>query len=169
MKQFKPMLLLVIIVSCVLAGFSQEMPRHVFCAGGGNYETATVQLSWTIGQDQPLATTHDPIVILCSGFQQFDDQLVSVREEIPEHQITLYPNPCIDFVRLEASFDQNTPMAFTLFDLHGRALLKDRFSDKKSYHEEIKLGGISPGIYNLVFIIGTGENAQTKSIKIIRK
>ncbi|MEE4257346.1 MAG: T9SS type A sorting domain-containing protein [Bacteroidales bacterium] len=168
MKHLKPMMLLVIVVSCSLAGFSQELPRHVFCSGGDHYQTATVQLSWTIGQDEPLAANHQPTVILCSGFQQFDDQLVSVRETEDDHQITLYPNPCKDFVRLDASFDQNTSIAYTLYDLHGRALQKDRFSNKKLYREEISLSEFSPGIYNLMIIIGDGENAQLKSIKIIR-
>lgn len=163
------MVLLVIVVSCSLAGFSQELPRHVFCSGGDHYEAASVQLSWTIGQDEPLATGQQSTVILCSGFQQFDDQLVSVREPEDDHQIRLYPNPCRDFIRLDASFDQNTPIAYTLYDLHGRALQKERFSTKKSYREEIGLSGLSPGMYNLIFIIGDGENAQMKSIKIIRK
>jgi hypothetical protein len=168
MKHLKPMMLLVIVVSCSLAGFSQELPRHVFCSGGDHYQVANVQLSWTIGQDEPLAANHQPTVILCSGFQQFDDQLVSVREAESDPLITVYPNPCNDFVRLDASFDQNTSISLTLYDLHGRALQKERFSNKKLYREEISLSGISPGIYNLMLIIGDGENERIKSIKIIR-
>jgi hypothetical protein len=168
MKHLKPMMLLVVVVSCALAGFSQEMPRHVFSSGGDHYQAAAVQLSWTIGQAEPLATNQEPSVILSSGFQQFDDQLVSVREAESDHRITLYPNPCTNFVRFDASFHQITPVSYTLFDLHGRALQKERFSAKKLYREEISLSAFSPGIYNLMFIIGDGENAQMKSIKIIR-
>jgi hypothetical protein len=163
------MMLLVMLVSCALSGFSQELPRHVFCSGGDHYQAATVQLSWTIGQDEPLAAMHEPGVILCSGFQQFDDQLVSVGEVEHDHQIMLYPNPCTEFLRLNASFDQNTSISYTLFDLHGRTLLKDRFSGRKVYSEEISLSKTSPGIYNLMLLIGEGDNVQIKSFKIIRK
>lgn len=167
MKHLKP-LLMVVAVSLAFSGFSQELPRHVFCSGGDNYSAATVQLTWTIGQAEPLATTQQPIVILSSGFQQFDDQLVSVREVEGDHEITLYPNPCKDFVRLNASFNQSTPISYTLFDLQGRALQKDRFSAQEVYREEISLRGLSPGIYNLMLIIGDGDKAQVKSIKIVR-
>lgn len=159
---------MVIAVSLTFTGISQELPRHVFCSGGDNYSTATVQLSWTIGQAEPVATTYQPIVILGSGFQQFDDQLVSVRELGEDHEILLYPNPCKDFVRLEMSFERSTEICYTLYDFSGRTLLSRKLSGQDSYQESIDLSSLAPGIYNLMLNIGSGDDRELKSFKLIR-
>jgi hypothetical protein len=159
---------MVIVISMAYTGFSQEIPRHVFCSGGDNYETAAVQLAWTIGQAEPEATTYQPIVILCSGFQQLDDQLVSVKEIEGNHEILLYPNPCQDFVRLNASFEQSTTIRYTLYDFSGKAILSQELSGYSSYRETIELGSLPPGIYNLMLRIGSGNTNELKSFKLIR-
>jgi len=161
-------LFMVIAVSLMYTGYSQELPRHVFSSGGNNYATGAVQLSWTIGQAEPLATTQQPIVILSSGFQQFDDMLVSVREISEDHEILLYPNPCKDFAKLQMKFEQSTVICYTLYDFSGRALLSQKLSGQDSYMETISFDGLSPGIYNLMLTIESGENRETKSFKLIR-
>ncbi len=167
MKHLKP-LLMVIAVSLTFTGISQELPRHVFSSGGDNYSTASVQLSWTIGQAEPVATTYQPIVILSSGFQQFDDQLVSVREVGKDHKILLYPNPCKDFVRLELSFEQDTEVCYSLYDFSGRTLFQQKLSGQDSYQESIDLSDLPSGIYNLMLNIGSGNDRELKSFKLIR-
>lgn len=159
---------MVIVISMAYTGFSQEIPRHVFCSGGDNYETTAVQLAWTIGQAEPGATTYQPIVILCSGFQQLDDQLVSVKEIDENHEILLYPNPCKDFVHLDASFEQSTTIRYTLYDFSGKVILSQELSGFSSYRETIELGSLAPGIYNLMLRIGSGNTNELKSFKLIR-
>ena len=167
MKHLKP-LFLVIAVSLTITGFSQELPRHVFCSGGDNYSTAAVKLSWTIGQAEPLATTYQPSVILGSGFQQFDDQLVSVRENSEDHEILLYPNPCQAVTWLKADFSQTTLICYTLYDFSGKALFSQKLSGQSSYQEAIDLGNLPPGIYNLMMTMESENMKYIESIKIIR-
>lgn len=168
MKHIKPILVLVMVVSFVCSGYSQELPRHVFSTGGDHYEAAAVHLSWTIGQAVAIGTPSQPTVILCSGFQQFDDQLVSIQEVGGDFEITLYPNPCNDFLRLSADFEQRTTVIYTLFDLQGRTIKKAILSGAHTYLEEIRMDDLLPGLYNIMFLIGEGDQAQLKSIKIIK-
>ena len=159
---------MVIVVSLTFTGFSQELPRHVFSSGGDNYATASVQLSWTIGQGEPEATTYQPGVILSSGFQQFDDMLISVEEISREQDILLYPNPCKDFVRVNAEFEQSTEVVYTLYDFSGKALFSKKLSGQSSYQEEIDLSNLPAGMYNVMLSIGSGADMQHQSIKLIR-
>ena len=167
MKHLKP-LLVVIAVLLTFAGFSQELPRHVFSSGGGNYESVVMHVSWTIGQAEPVATTFQPTVILSSGFQQFDDQLVSVKERSEENEFLVYPNPCSDYVHLQMEFNQATEITYTLYDFSGKALFGKELSGHHSYREHIDLGELAPGMYNLMITNTNGVDKQIKSIKLIR-
>ncbi len=167
MKHLKP-LLVVIAVSLAFTGFSQELPRHVFSAGGGYYETAVIEASWTIGQAGPLATTYHPAIILSSGFQQLDDLPVSVTEINEEGEFLVYPNPCSDYVQLNATFELPTGVSYTLYDFSGKALISEKLSGENSYQEVIDLSNLPPGMYNLMIITASGTDKQFKSIKLIR-
>ena len=159
---------MVIAVSLTFTGFSQEIPRHVFCSGGDNYETAAVQLSWTIGQAEPEATSYQPTVILSSGFQQFDDTPVTVMEINEESEFLVYPNPCNDYVRFYAKFELPTGICYTLYDFSGKKLLRKELSGQSSYQEVIDLNNLPPGIYNLMMTYTNGVDKSYKSIKLIR-
>jgi hypothetical protein len=168
MKHFKPFLM-VMVVSLVLTGYSQELPRHVFCTGGDHHKTAVVELSWTIGQAEPEATTYQPNVILCSGFQQQDDMLVSVSDISDEQDVMFYPNPCTEQGILELTFRSATDACYTLYDLHGRALISSKLQNKSFYRERIDLVQLPPGIYNLYVSKRENGSEPIRSIKIIRK
>jgi hypothetical protein len=168
MKHLKPFLM-VMVVSLVLTGYSQELPRHVFCTGGDHHKTAVVELSWTIGQAEPQATTYQPNVILCSGFQQHDDMLVSIEDKLDEHDILFYPNPCQQEGILELTFESSTNVNYVLYDLHGRALIRKKLQNSSNYKERIDLAQLPPGIYNLIVMKGENKSDPVRSIKIIRK
>ena len=167
MKHLKP-LLVVIAVLLTFTGYSQELPRHVFSSGGGDYESAAMHASWTIGQAEPVATTSQPSVILCPGSQQFDDQMVSVKENFEENEFLVYPNPCGDYVHLQMEFNQATEITYTLYDFSGKALFSKELSGHHSYREHIDLGELAPGMYNLMITNSSGVDKQIKSIKLIR-
>ncbi len=168
MKHLK-LLLIVIAVSLAYTGTSQELSRHVFSAGGGNYQSAAMHVSWTIGQADPVATSYQPTVILSAGFQQFDDLLVSVEEVNMESIFQVYPNPCSDNIRLDVQFEQSSSLSYRLYDFSGKMLISKKIPGQATiFQEVIDLSDLAPGMYNLMVII---ENANTKSyesIKLIR-
>ncbi|MCD4789097.1 MAG: T9SS type A sorting domain-containing protein [Bacteroidales bacterium] len=168
MKHLK-LLLIVIAVSLAYTGTSQELSRHVFSAGGGNYESADMHVSWTIGQAEPVATSYQPTVIISAGFQQFDDQLVSVDEVSRENNFLVYPNPCSDFIRLDIQFEQSSSLSYRLYDFIGKMLINKKIPGQAtSYQEVIDLSDLAPGIYNLMVITESSTTTSIKSIKLIR-
>jgi hypothetical protein len=169
MKKVK-ILLSAIAVSLVLTATSQELPRHVFCSGGGHYQSAVMQVSWTIGQAEPVATTSQPTVIFCPGFQQYDDQTVSIKEIISHGEFRVYPNPCRDFVILDVNLDAQSSLSYRLYDFSGKLLLSNEFSSYSDhFHEVIGLGELPRGIYNLQLTAEeAGAGMIKKSIKLIR-
>jgi hypothetical protein len=169
MKNVK-LLLSAIAVSLALTATSQELPRHVFCTGGGHYQSAVMQVSWTIGQAEPVATTSQPTVIFCPGFQQYDDQAVSIQEIGNPGEFLVYPNPCRDFVILDVRLDAQSSLSYRLYDFSGKLLLSNAFSlYSDHFHEVIRLGDLPRGIYNLQLTAeAAGAEKYQKSIKLIR-
>lgn len=149
--------------------FSQDMPRHVFCAGGGNYESVAVQVSWTIGQAEPVATTYLPDVILSAGFQQYDDFMVSLPEVDQGNPIQVYPNPCSKYVYLDVEQTQSVILRYKLYDYSGRSLVTKELSQKANdIHETIDLSNMAPGLYNLMVIKKKENTISYESFKLIR-
>ena len=168
MKHLK-LLLIVIAISLAYTGTSQELSRHVFSSGGGNYQTGAMHVSWTIGQAEPVATSYQPTVILSAGFQQFDNQLVSVQEVNVERFFQLYPNPCSDNIRLDVQFEQSSSLSYRLYDFSGKMLIsKEIPGQATSFQEVIDLSDLAPGMYNLMVITENGTTTSFKSIKLIR-
>lgn len=160
---------MLIAVSIAGTALAQELPRHVFAAGGGNYESATVQASWTIGQSSPVATIVQAGMILNPGFQQFDDQLVSVTEIPQEGKFLVYPNPCSDFVQLDIQLEHAADLQYKLYDFSGKALLSKEIPSRvTSYQEVIDLSHLAPGMYHLIVVTISGNTASNESITIIR-
>ena len=168
MKQLK-LLLIVIAVTLAYTGYAQELSRHVFSSGGGNFESAAMHVSWTIGQAEPVATFSQPTVILSAGFQQFDDQLVSVEEVNMESNFQVYPNPCSDNIRLDVQFEQSSGLSYRLYDFSGKMLIsKEIPGQATSFQEIIDLSNLAPGMYNLMVIIKNANTMTYESIKLIR-
>jgi len=128
-----------------------------------------MHVSWTIGQAEPVASSSQPTVILCAGFQQFDDQLVSVQEVRLESNFQVYPNPCSEYVRLDVQFEQASDLSYRLYDFSGKMLLiKEIPGQATSYSEVIDLSNLAPGMYNLMVIVENGNTTSYESIKLIR-
>ena len=160
---------MVMVVSLALSGYSQELSRHVFCTAGDHHKTAVVELAWTIGQAEPGATTYHPAVILCSGFQQQDDMLVSVQETEDGQEILFYPNPCSGQASMELSLKTVLDVCYTMYDLYGRVVLSGELQGQAYYNKQLDLGDLPPGIYNLLISYGSDQSNPIRSLKIIKK
>lgn len=160
------------LIAVMLAGtcIAQELPRHVFAAGGGSFQSGAMHASWTIGQSSPVASAAQPGLILCPGFQQFDDQMVSVAELSSENNLLVYPNPCGDFAHLNFQSEQNTDLQYYLYDISGKTLLsKEAHSGATGYQEVIDLSHLPPGMYHLMVITTSGNETNKESITLIRQ
>lgn len=169
MKQLK-LLLFVIAVSLVYTSSAQTMPRHAISSGGGNFESASAHVSWTIGQSEPVSTIYQPTIILHGGFQQYVAIPVSIQEVENEDKVLLYPNPCNDYVILELELRHNSETSYQLYDAWAKLLLSKTIPGQtNSIKEIIDLSSLSPGIYNLKLLIRNEKSWSIQSIKLIRQ
>ncbi len=169
MKNLKPFIV-VMAVFLAFASKGQEMPRHVFSAGGGHHQSGALHLCWTIGQAEPLETSYQPNVILSSGFQQEDDIEVSLWEGEVETDLLLYPNPCQNNCHFRiATGSEISDLRWQLYDFSGKLVLEKSLPGTyMEVDQNLELGHHPPGVYNLRLFYRSGAEEQLKSIKIIR-
>ena len=155
----------------VMSAHSQEMPRKVFAAGGGQGSSGNTGLSWTIGQSGLVGTFVKPSVVLNMGFQQFDNLLVSIDDVSSSLHFTLYPNPFRDRFYLDIQASEQIDVNIQLFDNYGRLLIdKDIVENSAIIKQTIQTRGLTPGMYNLL-VTSVDENNKTsvKYFKLIKQ
>jgi hypothetical protein len=170
MKQLK-FLLMAIGFLMAISVYSQEMPRKVFAAGGGQGSTGNIELSWTIGQSGLVGTFTKPSFVLNTGFQQFDNLLVSIDEVISSVHFTMYPNPFRDHFYLDIQATNQIDVNIQLFDNYGRLLIsKDLAEGSVIFKQTIQTRGLTPGVYSLLVTTKDENNTiSTKYFKIIKQ
>lgn len=170
MKQFK-FLFMAVGFLIAISVYSQEMPRKVFAAGGGQESTTNIDLSWTIGQSGMVGTFDKPSFVLNTGFQQFDNLLVSIEEVSSSLHFKLYPNPFRDHFYLDIQASNQIDVNIQLFDNYGRLLIdKDLGESLVISKQTIQTQGLTPGLYNLLITTKDENNTiETKYFKIIKQ
>lgn len=169
MKQLK-FILIVVAVAMAYNCPAQMMPRHAISAGGGNYESAMIQLSYTIGQSEPVETFAYPSITFHGGFQQFVFIPVSVPEQEQECEILLYPNPCTNRVVLDVEMSGLTELSYLLYDTEASLLATKTLKvGNDRLQETISMESMPPGIYNLKLLIIDKDSWNVHSIKIIKR
>ena len=155
----------------VMSVHSQEMPRKVFAAGGGQGSSGNTELSWTIGQSGLVGTFVKPSLVLNTGFQQFDNLLVSVDDVLSSLHFKLYPNPFRDRFYLDIQASEQIDVNIQLFDNYGRLLIdKDIVENSAIIKQTIQTRGLTPGMYSLL-VTSVDENNKTsvKYFKLIKQ
>ncbi len=150
--------------------YAQEMPRRVFAASGGQGSSGNIELSWTIGQSGLVGTFTKPSFIINTGFQQFDNLLVSIDENIADIHFTLYPNPFRDHFYLDIQSAKQVDVNIQLFDNYGRLLInRDIGENSVMSKQTIQTRGLTPGVYSLLVTTKDDNNSiSTKYFKLIK-
>ncbi|HHL57611.1 MAG: hypothetical protein DRI88_01230 [Bacteroidetes bacterium] len=169
MKQLKFLLLAAgfIVATSV---YAQEMPRRVFAAGGGQGGAGNVELSWTIGQSGMVGTFVQPSVVLNTGFQQFDNLMVSTDEILSTVSCTVYPNPFRDQIYLDIQTTDPVDVFVRLFDNYGRLLLDKHLGQNVSgFRQSVQTQQLAPGMYSLLVTFVDRNNETKKQLfKLIK-
>lgn len=139
MKQILSLILFVTLASLNYV-FAQQLSVQ---SGGGNYtESGGGSVSWTLGEvviQTGVSGTHDAT----QGFQQGNIYVTGL-EEIPELQISVYPNPAVD------NFTINAPEFLTLniYNSTGQLVLNQQLNEGNNL---VDVTGLARGTYNLMF------------------
>lgn len=162
------LLLSVIAVSLLQPCQAQTMPRHTVSAGSGNFESSLLQVSWSIGQSEPIESVTQPTVILHGGFQQYDAVPVSVPEPYREEDILIYPNPCHDYIILNAKLREPSVLSYQIHDIRARSLISGaEQAASGTFIKKIDLSKLLPGIYHLQISVRENSMPKMHSLKII--
>lgn len=160
---------MVIAVSLGSICYGQMLPRHVYCSGGGNFESLAIKASWTIGQAEPVATSYQSSIILCSGFQQYVETTVSIADHAQNNSCSVFPNPCNDYAMLLFESKNMVSLSYKLYDFSGKLLQSERIPGRSNdFRETIQMNGMPKGIYNLIVEIGSEKNKERKLIRLIK-
>ena len=170
MKQLK-FLFMAVGFLIAISVYSQEMPRRVFAASGGQGSAVNVELSWTIGQSGLVGTSKKPSIILNMGFQQFDNLLVSIEDVTTDLHFNMYPNPFRDHLYLDIQASKQLDVNIQLFDNYGRLVLSKNIGENSLIIKQtIQTQGLTSGVYSLLVITNDENNTiSTKYFKLIKQ
>ena|GEM_PF-6214380 len=81
-------------------------------------------------------------------------------------KLAIYPNPALDILTIQWSGDYTGNLNILLYDAAGRIVRAVRGrKDGRDYNEQLRLGGVSPGVYILEIKLQAGKSIIQKILK----
>ncbi len=148
---------------------AQTLSPQVISTAGDYFEVPGVgSLSWTLGE--PVVETFTGTagnVILTQGFQQPEDFGVGITEVKAGNLFAnLYPNPTLNDVTLDLTYDQTAILELQIVDLLGRVLYEAELDvvtgQMKSFNLDIS--SLVAGMY-LVRVTDNGQVVDTYRVQ----
>jgi hypothetical protein len=160
MKKHQILLPLLLITIGTIHG--QNTDQSVISTSGGDVTVGSTQLSWTIGQTVAASTTSNSI-FLTEGFHQSEVIEIALGASPEEQIITIYPNPTVDYVSLQASENRGFG-TYQIVSIKGEILIGNQ---KANFSEENKINMVDfiDGVYLLLISIDDQPMRQFKIIK----
>jgi hypothetical protein len=155
-------IILQILILYILTGFGKITAQEVLTTAGDSYTNANGSVSYTIGEPV-IETFTGGNNILTQGFQQ-TNLLVTSIDEFPglDYEISAFPNPAAEFVKLKIGKENIAGMQYMLYDLNGNLLIKNTLEGTET---EIPFIYLSPAEYILKV---SDNNKEVKSFKIVK-
>lgn len=121
MKKY-PVLLFVALPFALLTvrlAHAQTMETEVIGAAGTSVSGSTASLQWTVGE--PMIRTTGLSAVLSEGFHQTAVWEIVPIVEVPEIDITVWPNPFSEYVEIRTV----QPVVVVLNDLSGKLIIDE--------------------------------------------
>ena len=147
-------------LNIAMFSYSQDLNHFVVGTDGGFALNNKFSLSYTVGEivtDLARDTVNN--IDLTQGFHQSYISIVSVEDHDFDVDISIFPNPAVDFLNVKIS-DVNKANKLSMYDVSGKLL-----SQQQIYNNEFKISfsRVSTGNYILVF---TKDDNKIKTIKV---
>ena len=146
----------------------QTIERQVLGSGGNTTSSGSLIVTSTIGEVN-VQTQVTSSIILTAGYQQANDtNAVSIKKIENVAQIKCYPNPTLDFAKLEITPNFSAKTAVELYSLEGK-LVNNNFIQLTSGIEsalQIDLTSQASGVYFILIKDLNGNLAQT--LKLVK-
>lgn len=129
---------------------SQQLHHATIASQGGTFKSNSgVYISQSIGQNSIIGTSVTDNSINFQGFQQ-NMGMFNIKNNIPLHYTTAYPNPFSDIVYFKFSQAIKDRVQIQVFDPVGKLVLQ-----KQSFQEDfvlhLDLFSLSPALYTVKF------------------
>ena len=162
----KPISLLFFMLLLSVAMSAQiTLTPSVISSGGGYAEGDNISISWTLGE-LAVTTLTGGNMILTQGFQQPFDVGVGIRKDEVNWDISVYPNPVGDELRVRFDIDKTGDFIVEIQDVTGRLI-------SQVQHTQVHPGDIillntsayTTGIYFLKVFTPDRQQVQVTSIR----
>lgn len=162
----KPISLLFFMLLLSVAMSAQiTLAPSVISSGGGYAEGDNISISWTLGE-LAVTTLTGGNMILTQGFQQPFDVGVGIRKDKVNWDISVYPNPVGDELRIRFDIDKPGDFLVEIQDVTGRLI-------SQVQHKQVNPGDIillntstyTTGIYFLKVFTPGNQQVQVTSIR----
>lgn len=159
----KKIRLILILVFGFLCMYGQSIKPEVIASSGGYYESNIGAINWTLGECIT-ETFSNGTFTLTQGFQQGVYEINTAIDNTENQlKITVYPNPAIDFIRLEIQPSLHNIYSFVLTDSNGKCLKQEKITSERT---KIELVGYSSNAF--ILNVFTANQMLLKSFKIIK-
>ena len=162
----KPIALLIGTLFVVTGINAQEMlAPSVISSGGGYGENGNLSISWTLGEIA-VSTLSSTNMILTQGFQQPYDIDVGIRSNDINWNISVYPNPVDDELRILFNTEKSGDFLLEIQDVTGRLMTQ-------VLHKQVNPGDIvilntstyTTGVYFLKVLTPDRQQVQVTSLR----
>jgi len=137
--------------------------QQLVSTSGDYYQNSTGSLSVSVGE-LAIETFSNTNNILTQGFQQTNLVSVSIKE-LPDmgYQISVYPNPVLDFVVLKIPSENIVGKQYKLYDMNGKVLEIKLIEETET---EISFSKLAPATYFIKVVEGVDELKTFKIVKL---
>ena len=153
------------VTSSAAQNIAPPFERQVVASAGEYLDTPTLKLSCTIGEPI-VATLVDVKLILTQGFQQPQENEVSVNLDLADWSIKAYPNPFNENVNIEITSDKSSEFVINITNLIGQNLgmeyLANNYPGKNVY--TLNTSHLSTGMY--IVTVNSKDGKLIKSFKL---
>ena len=153
-------LMLLAMLSVASFSYTQDLDHFVVGTDGGFAVNNKFSLSYTVGEivtDLARDTVNN--IDLTQGFHQSYISIVSVEDHDFDVDISIFPNPAVDFLNVKIS-DINKANNLSMYDVSGKLLSQQQINNNEF---KISFSRVSTGNYILVF---TKDDNKIKTIKV---
>jgi len=123
---------------------------------GGSYSNTNSKIDFTIGETV-IKTYNSGFYNLSQGFHQSNWSLISVEENVPNFEATVFPNPTSDFLNISTKKFQN--VNYRIFDVKSNLIATGLLL---SYETQIQVNHFLSGTYFLTLY------SNSKKLKVFQ-
>jgi hypothetical protein len=152
---------LLVLSFIAFVGISPILSQEVIAIGGQYLSNSSGSISYTIGETV-IETLTGSNNILTQGFQQTNLIVTAINEaKRLNFEISAYPNPTQDFIRLRIGKENIKGMQYLLYDLNGKLIDKHKLLNQET---DISFEHLAPASYILKIL---DKKTELKSFQII--